>query len=231
MIKKTLKALGFVLLGVLGGMIWQTILIPYLAEQPKTSDLWFVENYRNREINLYPQEETIITQNESLVEKVKEVQKSLVVIKAKNSYQWTMGFIYTSDGLIIAPSGIPRGSLIVQAGGEEKEAELIKRDVSKSLSLLKIEGNYSTFGFRDKPQIGERVFVLGSVFGGGVVFNDGSIRKEGEMIYTNIKEENYMEGSVLFDREGKVLGLNKINLDGEVIAIPGSVIRRFVEGS
>jgi len=34
-------------------------------------------------------------------------------------------------------------------------------------------------------------------------------------------------GSVLFDVQGKVLGLNKIGLDGEVMAIPASRLRPF----
>ncbi len=48
------------------------------------------------------------------------------------------------------------------------------------------------------------------------------------VIKTNISEKKEIEGSPLFNMEGKVVGLNFIDEDGKVSAVPITLIRQFI---
>ena len=83
-------------------------------------------------------------------------------------------------------------------------------------------------------KLGERVFLVGVIFENQKITSLGRVVNEGivksfnqDFIKTNIFEKNILKGSPLFDIEGKVLGLNTIDLEGKVIAIPISKIKSF----
>ncbi len=235
LIKSLVKSLGFILLGILGGMLWQTIVIPYLAEQPQTRDLWFVRNYRERQVILYPKQETIIRENEAVTEAIKKVEPSVASIKS-GSVEGS-GLVYTTDGLIVTFSELvpASGNFSVWAGGRRLNVSVEKRDTEQGLVLLKAEGNgFATVPFApvDRIEKGERVFMVGTRFSNNLPFkivNEGIVKEVREdFIYTNITEEPYMQGSILFDIRGRVLGMNRIGLDGEVLTLPINVIEQFI---
>ncbi len=91
----------------------------------------------------------------------------------------------------------------------------------------------ATAGFADfsKTKTGERVFLAGVIFEKGLpqkTANEGIVKSFDEnFIRTNIFEKYTLAGSVLFDIKGSVLGLNTIDKEGRVIAIPVSKIRSF----
>jgi len=216
-------------------MLWQTVLIPYLAEQPKTQDLWFVRNYTERQINLYPRQETIIRENEAVTEAIKKVEGSVALIKGRTASGSAL--IYTTDGLIVAFSELAPvgGSFTVWVDGQEVDVSVKKRDVGRGLVLLKAEAQgLSTVPFVSLENIekGERVFVIGANYtedGPVRVVNEGIVREVREgFIYTNMKEGQYMQGSVLFDIEGRVIGINRIGLDGDVISVPVRTLEEFL---
>ncbi len=236
LLKGLLKALSFIFLGIVGGMLWQTILIPYLAEQPSTSELWFVRNYRERQVNLYPHRETIIRENEAVTEAVRRVESSVVAVKTASSAG--SGLVYTTDGLVVTFSELipASGEFSLWVDGEKLEATVEKRDKESGLALLKMEENgFSTTAFAPvhKLEKAERVFTIGNRFSSqGVperVVNEGTVREvQEDFIYVNMREKDYMQGSVLFDIEGQVIGLNRIGLEGEVLTVPVSTIEEFV---
>jgi len=80
-------------------------------------------------------------------------------------------------------------------------------------------------------RLGQRVFLVGIVFdkkGPQKFVNQGIIKYfDADLIQTNIFEDQELEGSILFDIEGNVLGLNTID-QGEVSAIPTSKIKEFL---
>ncbi|GAI52448.1 unnamed protein product, partial [marine sediment metagenome] len=49
----------------------------------------------------------------------------------------------------------------------------------------------------------------------------------GDYIRTNIFEKNTLSGSALFNIKGELLGLNTIDSEGKVTAIPITTIRAF----
>ena len=149
------------------------------------------------------------------------------------------GLILTSDGLLVTLAElVPQGSDFNFFVNEEKVSfQILKRDLEENLALIKTETpNLPTAGFADleKLKLGERVFLVGVIFENQKitspvrVVNEGIVKSfDQDFIKTNIFEKNTLKGSPLFDIEGKILGLNTIDSEGKVIAIPISKIKSF----
>jgi len=146
------------------------------------------------------------------------------------------GLIVTSDGLVVTLAEIvPQGSTFsFFVDNEQVNFQILKRDLKENLALVKIEkSNLPTVSFADleKLKLGEKVFLVGTIFDKAVpskIVNEGIVKSfDKDFIKTNIFEKNILKGSSLFDIEGKVLGLNNVDLEGKVIAIPISKIKEF----
>jgi len=229
-------------LGALGGLWTQLYLLPYLVGLDYFQDFQFVEMLKNREMVVYPKTETTITvqENVALQSAVERVEKVVLGVKTKTQKGEILtgsGLIVTSDGLLVTLADlVPRGSdFYFYVDGEWPAYQILKRDLENNLALVKIEkGSLSTAGFADlkKTKLGERVFLVGTVFDeGGVeyIVNEGIIKsfQEGS-VQTNIFEDSNISGSPLFDISGSVVGLNIINKEGNVSAVPANIIREFI---
>jgi len=125
--------------------------------------------------------------------------------------------------------------------------QILKRDLKNNLALIKLEGtDFQTCGFADfeKTRLGERIFLIGTVPNSQVgivpkgskdgdnfskLVNEGIIKFfNDKYIQTNIFEKYALSGSPLFNIEGELLGLNTIDSQGKVTAIPITKIRAFV---
>jgi len=91
-----------------------------------------------------------------------------------------------------------------------------------------------SFADLEKLKLGERVFLVGVIFESqkitppGLVVNEGIVKSfSQDFIKTNIFEKNILKGSPLFNIEGEVLGINEIDSEGNIIAIPISKIKSF----
>ena len=225
-------------------MLWQLILLPYLAESTVSRDFWFVRDFQERKVVVYPYKETIIQENEAITKAIEKVEGLVVGIESQNgtTILHGSGLVLTSDGLVITLAELaPKNSNIsVWVNEERVEAEILKNDFVENLALLRLKKDgLSTAGFNENVEKGEKVFLVGASFTDGApaspsqggpakTVNQGIVKRDGnDFIYTNIIEKSALMGSVLFDVEGKVLGLNKIGLDGEVMAIPASRLRPF----
>ena len=239
---KILKILLIFVLGALGGLWTQLYLLPYLVGLDYFQDFQFVEMLKNREMVVYPKTETTITvqENVALQSAVERVEKVVLGVKTKTQKGEILtgsGLIVTSDGLLVTLADlVPRGSdFYFYVDGEWPAYQILKRDLENNLALVKIEkGSLSTAGFADlkKTKLGERVFLVGTVFDeGGVeyIVNEGIIKsfQEGS-VQTNIFEDSNISGSPLFDISGSVVGLNIINKEGNVSAVPANIIREFI---
>jgi len=89
-----------------------------------------------------------------------------------------------------------------------------------------------SFADLEKLKLGERVFLVGTIFEEekpSKIVNEGIVKSfDKDFIKTNIFEKTTLKGSSLFDIEGKVLGINTIDSEGKVIAIPISKVKLFV---
>lgn len=222
-----------------GGIFADQIFWPYFVERPL-----FYE-YRLEQAPVYVTEtkEFIIQENVALENAVEKVGKTVVGIRAGLQSGITLegsGLILTADGLIVTLAElVPAGSEIsfFWEGKEYKlgdKAKILKRDSKNNFALIKIEEtNLPTAGFADpnKTKLGERIFLVGIIFYQNAPqknTNEGIIKSFDEnSIKTNIVEKYTLAGSPLFDIEGNVVGLNTIDKEGKVLAVPSSKVKSF----
>ena len=236
MLKNIFKIIGIFIIGIVGGIFADQILWPYFIERP------LFHQYRLEQSPVYVTErkEITIQENVAIVNAVEKVEKVVVGVKTETKAGKVLegsGLIITSDGLMVTLAElVPSGSTFsFFIDGKKVNFQILKRDSKENLALVKIEEtNLPTVSFADleKLKLGERVFLVGVIFEKeepSKTVNEGIVKSCGEdFIKTNIFEENTLKGSSLFDIEGNVLGLNTIDKEGKVTAIPVSKIKSFV---
>jgi len=237
MIKNILKIIGVFILGVVGGIFADQILWPYFIERP----LFYQYRLEQSPVYVTEKKEITIQENVALKNAVEKVEKVVIGVRTEvkgGKFLEGSGLIVTSDGWVVTLADlVPQGSdFSFFVDGKKASFQILKRDLKQNLALIELTevGPLSTSGFADleKIKLGERVFLIGVIFrekSPQKIVNEGIIKYFGQegLIHTNIFEKNILKGSVLFDIEGNVLGLNTIDLEGKVITIPISKIREF----
>lgn len=242
--KKVVLAICIIFVGgAVGSMIFQLFIFPSILQNSYFAQFQFIKNFKEGKIIINNREEYLITQDTALEKSIEQVGKSVVAIQAKigDKMIYGSGVIATSDGTIITLSSlVPLGASIkiFSQGGDgnvsllAEKPEVLKRDAKNNLALLKIkETNLKTIGFgnADELKLGEKVFLMGIVseklewvVNEGIIksFNEGSIK-------TNIFESSVLKGSPLFNIKGNLVGLNTIDFEGKVTAIPIQKIKDF----
>ena len=236
--KWVLKILGVFILGIFGGIFADQILWPYFIEKP----LFYQYRLEQSPVYVTEKKEVTITENIALQNAIEKVEKTIIGVQTKTKTGKILagsGLILTSDGLVVTLADlVPQGgnsSFFVD--GETASFQILKRDLKENLALIKIEKtNLSTVSFAnlEKLKLGERVFLVGVIFKNqkttlpGYVVNEGIVKSFDEnSIETNIFEKNNLTGSPLFDIVGNILGLNIIDKEGKVSAIPIPKIKSF----
>jgi S1-C subfamily serine protease len=235
MIKNILKIVAIFIIGIVGGIFADQILWPRFIERP----LFY--KYRLEQAPIYQNvtKEITIQENTALEEAIKKIDKVVVGIRAKTATGKIIegsAIVVTSDGLVLTLNSlVPQGSEISLFLDSKKiTPKVLKR--KNNLALLKIEeNNLATTAFADfdKITLGERVFLLGITFAKNdltqKITNEGIIKTFDESsIQSNIIEDLTLQGSPLFDIEGKLVGLNTIDKTGKVSAISIKTIRDFL---
>lgn len=236
MLKNIFKIIFIFVIGMAGGIFANQILWPYLVEGP------FLYNYQLAQFpaQVTQEKEVIIQENIALQNAVTKVRKAVVGILTKTEE----GTILTGSGLIITSDGlmVTLAELVPQGGNftffiDNKAAEyqVLKRDLENNLVLIKLgEENLSTIGFAGfgELELGKRVFLVGVIFdkeGPLKIVNEGIVKFfTKDYIRTNIFEKRTLSGSALFNIEGELLGLNTIDSEGKVTAIPITKVRDFI---
>jgi S1-C subfamily serine protease len=222
--KKTIfNILAIFIIGIAGGIFANQVLWPYLVERP---------------VNIIEREEIIIQENTALKNAIEKVEKTVVGIKTttKDAIFNGSGLILTSDGLIVTLADlIPQGAVSeFFIDGQPVEFQVLRRDANYNLALVKVEkDNLPTvdFALYEKVKIGERVFLMGSLFEQKEVkkeVNEGIIKYiDEDFIRTNIFERVSLIGSPLFNIKGEFLGLVITDSWSRVSAIPVTKIKTF----
>ena len=246
MLKNILKILAVFIIGMVGGIFADQILWPYFIERPL-----FYE-YRLEQSPVYVTEKKEITmhvqENVALRGAIEKVEKAVVGVKTKTAEGEVLegsGLVVTSDGFIITlASLIPFGSdFAFYVDGKWQSFQILKRDMENNLALIKVEdGRLSATGFSDleKVRVGERVFLISMDFDTGTttdkfltvpqkMVNEGIITFfDKNSIQTNIFDTLKVQGSPLFNIEGNLIGLNFVDDEGRVSAVPVTFIRPFI---
>ena len=237
MAKKFLRVIFILVLGLIGGIFADQVFCPYFIERP----LFY--KYRLEQASVYVTEknEIVVQENTALQDAVDKVKRVIVGVRAetrKGKVIEGSGLIITSDGLTVTlASIIPQGeTFTLFLDNNPVPFQVLKRDSKKDLALVLIapEGKSLptiAFGDMDKTRLGERVFLVGNIFGENGIektVNTGIIKNlYSDFIQTNILEENIIKGSALFNIKGEALGLNTLNSAGEVVAIPIDQVKEF----
>lgn len=220
-------------------MIFQAFILPYLATKPYFQKFQFIKILTEREVNVYPTETVVVLENIALQKTIERIDKTVIGIQTRTKAGKILegsGLILTSDGLVVTTADtVPYGSDFKFFWEKEQLLfQVLKRDLKNNLALIKVEKvNFPTTGFAglEGIRLGQRVFLLGIIFEDEnftKVVNTGIIKAfDKNAIRTNIFEKSILKGSPLFDIEGNVLGLNTIDFEGKVIAIPINKIQEF----
>ena len=235
MVKNILKIIGVFILGIGGGIFADQILWPYFVERP----LFYQYRLEQSPVYLTERKEITIQENMALRNAIEKVEKTVIGVKAETQAKKIIegsGLIITSDGLVVTLAElVPQGSnFSFFVEGQSANFQILKRDLKENLALVKIEKSnlpIVSFANLEKLKLGERVFLVGVIFEKeelSKIVNEGIIKSFSEdFIKTNIFENYLLKGSPLFNIEGEVLGLNTIDKEGKVIAIPISKIKTF----
>ncbi len=237
MAKKFLRVIFILVLGLIGGIFADQVFCPYFIERP----LFYKYRLEQAPVYVTEKNEIVVQENTALQDAVDKVKRVIVGVRAetrKGKVIEGSGLIITSDGLTVTlASIIPQGeTFALFLDNNPVPFQVLKRDSKKDLALVLIapEGKSLptiAFGDMDKTRLGERVFLVGNIFGENGIektVNTGIIKNlYSDFIQTNILEENIIKGSALFNIKGEALGLNTLNSAGEVVAIPIDQVKEF----
>ena len=238
--KKILSFFFIFYLGSMGGIWAQAFLLPYFASHSPFHNWGFVKEWNARTTIIREVREFVVNRDQALELTVAQVEKVVVGVRSTRGGRLIegSGFITTSDGLILTLASIvPQGYKVMIFTNQEEEAleaQVLKRDVQKDIALLKIEKNSlqtTSFASEEDVKLGMSVLLLGKIFEEDelvTIVNRGVVKAlSKDRVRTTIFEKTILKGSPLFNIEGKILGLNTIDDEGKVTAIPVSLLRSF----
>lgn len=241
MIKRFFFFLLSFCLGVLGGVWAQAFLLPGLASHAAFQNLQFIKDWNAKIQVISPVQEIVIRENEGLERLAKRLDKVVAGLESALGSTVIRGsaFMYTSDGLAVSLSTlVPQGfqaKLHIASSEVPVGAQVLKRDSKNNLVLLKIESaglETASVIEENALSVGERVMLMGKTFekDGIVPFvNQGVVQGlYADRVQTNIREFSSVQGSPVFDIEGKLLGLALVDTNNKVKTIPIAVLRSFL---
>ncbi|OGZ64124.1 MAG: hypothetical protein A3A98_04055 [Candidatus Staskawiczbacteria bacterium RIFCSPLOWO2_01_FULL_40_39] len=235
MIKFIFTTIWAFIVGVLGALVFVVFLLPYLLTDSSFENFQFVKDFKEGKIVVNQKESIYIQENFAIEEAIKRVDTSVVTIQS-SAFGLRSGLIVTSDGLVVTlANAIPlNGNFKVFLEGESVAFTVVKVDSKNNLALLKIDkNNLQTVGFAniDKVRLGQKVFLLASMSTAqdNWIANEGIIRKMNEnSIQTSITESKVVVGGPLFNASGELVGLNFIDAEGKISAIPINKIQSLL---
>lgn len=226
-----LKVIAMFVIGMVGGIFANQIFWPYIIERP----LMHQYNISERPVYVTESKEIIVKENDSLVESIDKVKKIVVGVRTKTATGRILegsGFVVSSDGLVITlaelvPLG---GDPSFYINGEVVSFQILKRDLTKNLALIKVDSNgLATAGFADLKNIslGERIFTLGFDKDSGYLAEEGVIKNIGnDFIGTNISEDGFLGGPI-FNIKREIIGIGVNSLEKNLSILPVSLIKEF----
>jgi len=226
--KNIVRIIVILIIGAIGGSLFQVLILPSLIAHPYFGNLKMIERLKNQVI-VNPVEQIMIGQDTALEQAIKKVEDTTVGFSSGS------GVIITSDGLIVTLADVlPKTEKYLFLEGERVNFEIVRQDLEQNLALIKIDQkNVLACKFADLSDIkmGQKVFLFGIIVEDEIpksITNQGSIKMfDDKMIYTNILEDKVLNGSPLFNVWGEVLGLNVIDKNGKVSTISIDEVRKF----
>ena len=236
--------------GGTGGIILDRFGLPYLLVQfPELNKYEFLKSANERTIIIEKTIETKISSDRAEIEAIKKITPSLVTAaffykEAENDKDINFsgggvnnktGFIFTSDGLIIAKMDRPPGKnelvKIKFQDGKILAARWIGFDKSNGSAILKVEDNnlpMITFNGSSPLELGEKLIAVSdeAVVDASIsqIVSDHSPAAQKRIIITRELPQNFC-GVPLINIKGEIVGIS----EKENLIIPIDEVRNFVD--
>jgi len=150
------------------------------------------------------------------------------------------GVIWGSDGLIVTNAHVVRAPAmeVVLADGTVLPATVTARDETHDLAALRVAATglpAAAAGDSDSLRVGQVVLAMGNPLGLTRALTMGIIHAlgtgdRGRWIQADIRLAPGNSGGPLVDVEGKVIGINSMIAGGLALAVPSSLVARFLAG-
>ncbi|MCX6790632.1 MAG: hypothetical protein NTV62_00355 [Candidatus Gribaldobacteria bacterium] len=249
--KIILRIVCFVVLGVLGGFLFELLLFPLIVAQPGI-DQWPLFKNLSRNVVNYPTEKIISQEGDSLKTAIKQAIETVVVVGKRGGINGS-GFALTSDGLLVLDTAlVPYGASSLLVDNQVINFKFLTVDLKKGLTLIRLENkNFKTTSLLDNEniEVGEKIFVLKKVFSTATssalvnldnqaslsslqfskIANEGIVKSKGDNLETNIKEELGFGIAPAFNFKGDFVGMARLDNKGYLVIIPADTIRILAE--
>jgi S1-C subfamily serine protease len=231
-IKLLAVIVSVVCLGAAGALLFNFFGLPYMVASVYFQDLQFVKDYKEGKIVVNKTDQVYIQENTALSDAMVRVKHSLVAIQTGNVL--SSGFLATSDGSIVALASFVKPTSKVFFEGQQATFTIVTTDKINNIALLKIDkSNLQTVAFADinSIKLGQKVFLVApsSSAMDNWVANEGIIRQVNtDTIATTMQDTQVVSGSVLFNVAGQLVGLNTVDVEGRVWALPINKIQTIL---
>jgi serine protease Do len=149
------------------------------------------------------------------------------------------GVLWSSDGLIVTNAHVLRGRVsVVLPGGRAVQARLLARDSERDLAALAIDAHAlspAEIGDSDSLRVGQLVVAVGNPLGlagavtAGLIHAIAPRRPAGpSLIQADLRLAPGNSGGPLADARGRVIGINAMIAGGLALAVPSSLVARFL---
>ncbi len=163
-----------VMLGGVGSILSDTIVVPRLAAIPAFSNFGFVKNFNERVTIINKTEQVVVKEEDPLEKVVSQAAAAVVALvvsdKTAGRAETSTGVLLTNDGMFAAYSGQPADSKrfsyqAILLDGSVKAAQPAGYDALTGLAFFRLDGNPNTqaiaFANSDDARIGKKVSALG----------------------------------------------------------------------
>jgi len=167
------------------------------------------------------------------------VRSFTVEIRSRNGASQGSGVVWHGDGLVVTNAHVARDPrpIVSLVGVGEVEGRVVIADSRRDLALvaLPVTGlSAAVIGDAEAIQAGSLVLALGHPMGVanamslGVVHAVTTRRGTPQYIAADVRLAPGNSGGPLVDTAGRVVGINAMIVGGLGVAIPSSVVRRFL---
>lgn len=227
------------IIGGLGGIIAERLIMPYLTTLPTISDIETLKKLDTTTI-INKTENITISEEEGVIKALEKINASLVVArvyKNKVLLREGMGVLVTGDGYIATSNSLildDFDKIDIVLGEDIIPAEFIKKDSNSSLSLLKINKKDLTpisFVDMDEISLAQKVLLVGLYSDTHSPFvNLARIRSiAGNSVKLNIfTEEVVANGAPIINQKGELVGIAIIDVERNLSVASVEVIDRLI---
>lgn len=219
--KKYYNIILFFCAGVLGGILGEIFLMPYLIQ------IKWIENQLNRTVIINKTERVVVEENQAIEETINKIFSSLVKISAKSKGKIKGLANYSFPGLIITSDGYFVGytdnaiNYNYSVTIDEKEIALMptKIDAPNHLVMFKADASNLSVASLEKKEslaLGESLVGVSYIVDKltadiGII---GQISEKSILVNTSLKN-SMPNGAILLNQKGEAVGI--LSIGGEIL--------------